>query len=379
MFTRSKALLTAALALAAMGFWRAAPASSVSLDTLITEAQTNASRTGGTASTFAVNDRGDRLDVTVTKLDGTYRATVTVYGKSRTFTGTDAEDIVDKAEDDHNFLRDVYRWFWGVTATTNTVAASAAGLSPASKLGDLSMNRNLMRVTPRALMADLAARPTLPYLDLAYSHDKFRSDTGDTLKLALGFERSFFRRVTAGIAIPYEHTWLEGDLDTDLDRVGADVYMDFTIIGAAPRPPVRWIVGARASYLFTIMHEPTIWSNTYGPGVYTAVTADLGFVIPAVIVEYDHFFDDMDTTTRQMRYGVNLGVPLGDAIAINQYAFITQTLNEDVTGGRVYVTPGVEGSFALGEGLSFRLGFRSVLGLEDFDSFEAYLGTSWRF
>ncbi len=124
--------------------------------------------------------------------------------------------------------------------------------------------------------------------------------------------------------------------------------------------------------------------NMFGGGLSTSLTYDLDMVEISTGVSYLYNKDDTNMNEDEqhlLKFGVNTGIRFGNESVLNLFgvwnADITNYDNDPQDDN--YFELGAEGCYAFSDAWNLTLGAKKVVSLQDFDSYEVYIGSTWKF
>ncbi len=214
------------------------------------------------------------------------------------------------------------------------------------------------------------------------------SDSGNIAALSMGFAWDI-SDFSVGFLVPYDHL----DFDSfQSDRLGLTPYVQYNrpIVG-----DLRATFSANAGYLATILYasQDDIYQafGNYGGGAGAALSFDHGWLLSSAAFSYqyakEHYiratfgtggFDD--DQTHLLKLGGSVGARFLEGARIAVFAIGSL----DVTGSRAFETDtewadiGVRLSWTLGS-WALRGGYKSVVGLDGFESHLIFVGSLLRF
>lgn len=117
--------------------------------------------------------------------------------------------------------------------------------------------------------------------------------------------------------------------------------------------------------------------HSFGGGLLTAFEKDLGTVILSGGVIYQFLRDtgDRDRNNHLLSYGLQVGVPIGQRLIVSVEVFQINNIERDNDP----VVVGGSATYYFTQQWGLTLGGKTVLNLDNYDSYEGFLGTSARF
>jgi len=209
--------------------------------------------------------------------------------------------------------------------------------------------------------------------------EEFDND-GDIYGLNLGYAVDV-DKMTFGVMIPYDHL----DFDFfDGDRVGAIIYgqynQDFN-------EQLSMALIVNANYMYTDLDIDKLGSehvNTYGGGISSSITYDGDVFVPSFGVSYQYNNDDSgvdDDYQHLLKAGTNLGFRIKDNMVVNCFGVwnIDVTDYDNDPDDDDYFEIGLELNACISGTWALSGGYKKVVGLDDFDSDQVYLGVLKKF
>ncbi len=196
-------------------------------------------------------------------------------------------------------------------------------------------------------------------------------------------------RIRAGILLPYDFV-KSNDANLEFHRLGPVPYANYALLTEGP-DPLTLRLGAFAS-LIGVMNAGTSSGNntvTFSGG--PSISAEKEFkavivkgLIDSFITTFGFGFTFSSNNQKDsklqssIKTGLNVGVPIGDNYVANVYTNYNVQVEPDSLD-RDYYNLGGELSVYFTRLISATAGFKSVLGLADFTSYEGYLGGILKF
>lgn len=185
---------------------------------------------------------------------------------------------------------------------------------------------------------------------------------------------------SAGFLIPYEHL----DLSSfNANQIGTILYGEYSL-HLSPIYTIGFIVNG--NYIHSFIDQNVDDVNTFGGGVGVSLTMDRDMFVLGGAVSYQYNGDDTNLPNDHqhlLKIGANVGVRLGQNSVVNLFS----TWNYDVTDYQQPVSNSDDNYFDLGIELSWSLsrswklsgGYKRILGLNDFESNQFFIGSLLRF
>jgi len=196
-------------------------------------------------------------------------------------------------------------------------------------------------------------------------------------------------RIRAGILLPYDFV-KSNDANLEFHRLGPVPYANYALLTEGP-DPLTLRLGAFAS-LIGVMNAGTSSGNntvTFSGG--PSISAEKEFkavivkgLIDSFITTFGFGFtfssnNQKDSKVQSsIKTGLNVGVPIGDNYVANVYTNYNVQVEPDSLDNDYYNLGG-ELSVYFTRLISATAGFKTVLGLDDFTSYEGYLGAILKF
>ena len=217
------------------------------------------------------------------------------------------------------------------------------------------------------------------------SFEGFSNDTlgrsGNAYGLSAAYERAM-GSITAGGLLDYRLFRLSNEFSDDFtsNRLSGVLYAGYTL----PTPFLEISLGGTVQSGYTINNQENEDFANYGGGGYITLGKDLEiFKVTAgaayMYTQYDLDLDD--DHSHLVKYGFILGLPIGRKLAANIYFIDTRNITDydiELIDDNFF-TLGTEWIISLARSWVISLGYRTILGLEDYESHEGYLGTTMKF
>jgi hypothetical protein len=181
--------------------------------------------------------------------------------------------------------------------------------------------------------------------------------------------------VEFAVRLPLQMTEIDG-VDQSLYHYGADVSLTINISD-------YFAIGAHGAYSRNQWEDGDSDDATgmINGGPYVSVVIPMGEASLTLGALYEYVTpedsEDGDDTTFIVG-GANLGLPLGGSVGVNVYGMHYYHTDSDLSDFN-FTDAGAELAMMLGETWAVQVGGRTVLGRDDIDSVEAYLGSEWAF
>ncbi len=210
--------------------------------------------------------------------------------------------------------------------------------------------------------------------DLFYNQWEGEFTEGTTIGLNPSI--MFGDTVEFAIRLPLHMTEMDG-VDLSMYHYGADISMTINMSD-------YFAMGVHGSY--TRDHvEDADFSDDMGyinGGPYASLLIPLGSasLTLGALYEYGMPEDDVEDgdETEVVVGAVNLGLPLGESVGVNVYGMYYYHIDSELSDYN-FLDAGAELAMMMGETWGVQVGARAVVGLDHFDSVEAYLGSEWAF
>ncbi len=320
--------------------------------------------------------------------------TLVLFGKtiSRTFEGDVDTTFLDAAD----FVVDeLLKALAGVG--DNAAVASASGLeSSQSVQNDLFDNVVLQRQPTkmelieraRAEEEGVAELPSSVGALLRFEGFSFRGQSGFAVGTTPAYEYEG-ERLRSGVLLPYENVNTE-EPNVGFHRIGLLAYASYAVLTDDP-DPLTLRLGGYGSVSATVFHAgdrlkdfatfsggPTIsaekeFKTHIIENVIESITASFGFTLTG-----SRATTPGSETKTSIKTGFNLGVPIADNYVANLFTAYNVQVAPSVPDPD-YFDVGAEFIIFFTQLLSGTLGVKTVQGLEEFKSFEGFLGVIYRF
>ncbi len=206
---------------------------------------------------------------------------------------------------------------------------------------------------------------------------------GDITGTNLGFNWTY-NNISVGVMIPYDY--MTYDFDMTGNRIGTVLYgkYEYNLTN-------RIILSGSANfnYMHTDLNTRVMLDdhniNLFGGGVGIAATLDLDAFAPSFAFAYQYSDDDSDCVNDHqhlVKMGMNMGFRLGNKGTMNIYGILNYDITDydtDVSDDDVYFDIGFEGGYNFTDTWGLNVGFKSVQGIDDFTSYQVYLGSIFKF
>ncbi len=219
---------------------------------------------------------------------------------------------------------------------------------------------------------------------LRYEYVDFKNiGDGDITGTNLGFNWTY-NNISAGVMIPYDY--MTYDFDMTGNRIGTVLYgkYEYNLTN-------RLIISGSANfnYMHTDLNTRVKMDdhniNLFGGGAGIAATLDLDAFVPSFAFAYQYSDDDTDYVNDHqhlVKMGMNLGFRLGQNGTMNMYGVLNYDITDydvDVSDDNTYFDIGFEGGYNFTDTWGVNAGFKSVQGIDDFTSYQVYLGSIFKF
>ncbi len=186
--------------------------------------------------------------------------------------------------------------------------------------------------------------------------------------------------VSVGFLIPYEYL----DLSSfNMNQIGSIFYGEYSL-HFSPMYTMGFI--ANGNYVHSFLEHNVQDVNTFGGGVGVSLTMDRDIFVIGGAVSYQFNGDDTflpNDHQHLIKIGANAGVRIGQNSVVNLFS----TWNYDVTNYQQplsnsddnYFDLGIEVSWSLSRAWKLNGGYKRILGLNDFESNQFFLGSLLRF
>jgi hypothetical protein len=183
-----------------------------------------------------------------------------------------------------------------------------------------------------------------------------------------------------GFLVPYEYLDLR---DFNTQQIGAILYGHYTM---RLSPVYSLGLTVNGNYIYSAIDQRIPDVNTLGGGVGVSFNMDRKIWVLGGAISYQYNADDTDNPNDHqhlLKFGANVGVRLGQRSAITLFS----AWNYDVTDYKQpvastddnYFDLGVEASWSITQTWNLNGGYKRILGLNDFESNQFYVGTLLRF
>jgi len=225
----------------------------------------------------------------------------------------------------------------------------------------------------------------LNQLGALLSFDGFSNDTlgrsGNAYGLSATYERDI-EPVTFGGIIDYRLFRLSNKFSDDYNsnRLSGLIYADYTL----SVPLLDISAGAAVQSGYTINNQDNEDFANYGGGGYVTLSKNMNIFEVALGATYMYTQYDLnldDDHSHLVKYGVVMGVPIGEKLAASIYFVDTRNITNyeiDLIDNNFF-TLGTEWVISFARSWVISLGYRTILGFEDYDSHEGYLGSMLKF
>jgi hypothetical protein len=209
--------------------------------------------------------------------------------------------------------------------------------------------------------------------DVFYNTFELGSTEGTTIGLTPAV--LFGDTVEFAIRLPLQMTDIDG-LDDKIYHYGADLSLTINLTDS-------FAVGVHGAYSRDEVEDGDSDDacGYINGGPYVSVVIPVGDASLTVGALYEYGTpedsDDGEDTTVVVG-GVNLGLPLGSSMGVIIYGMYYYHTDSDLSDFN-FTDAGAELALMLGETWAIQVGGRTVLGLDNLDSVEAYLGSEWAF
>lgn len=268
-----------------------------------------------------------------------------------------------------------------------TAPATATSIAPTGRASDTVM-RQLVVPTERpkayakVLNVKRAAGPVIRYenIDLDKNHSDEGADIyGTTLVFAQDMDNLSF-----GIFVPYDYMLFNDSAVDDIQQIGSILFAQYRISLAEEKYMLT--LTANIDYFFASVDleddKDDDDVNSVGGGIGASFKVlKWDSFIPTLGISYQYQNDDTEVNDHHLfRAGMNLAWLPTPKWAVNAFGIWDADLTDyDPGDNDEYWDIGMEVNFQATDTWSLNLGYKKVVGLEDFDSDQVYLGALWRF
>ena len=196
-------------------------------------------------------------------------------------------------------------------------------------------------------------------------------------------------KILVGVLFPYDFV-TSNDANLEFHRIGPVPYANYAIMTEGP-DPLTLRLGAFASLIGVMNTETSAGINTLTVSGGPSISAKKAFkavivkgLIENVITTFGFSFSFSGNNQKDskietsIKTGLNVGVPIGDNYVANVYTSYNNQLEPDSLDSDYYILGG-EFSVYFTKLISATAGIKTVLGLDDFTSYEGYLGAILKF
>jgi len=205
---------------------------------------------------------------------------------------------------------------------------------------------------------------------------------GTITGLNLGLVQDVSEDFSVGAIIPYDR--LDYDYLFEADRFGLILYAKKEV---SLKDELTLGLSGNFNYVYTDISFSVGGGDslsTYGGGAGVSLTYDRETTVSSLAAFYQYSKDDTgfeDDHQHLLKLGVNTGVRIGDSHVATLYAIYNRDVTDysETPPDRDYFDLGIEASFGLSETWGLDFGYKRVVGLDDYQSDEIYLGSAIRF
>ena len=196
-------------------------------------------------------------------------------------------------------------------------------------------------------------------------------------------------KILVGVLLPYDFV-KSNDANLEFHRIGPVPYANYAILTEGP-DPLTLRLGAFASLIGVMNTETSAGINTLTVSGGPSISAKKAFkavivkdLSENVITTFGFSFSFSGNNQKDskietlIKTGLNVGVPIGDNYVANVYTSYNNQLEPDSLDSDYYILGG-EFSVYFTKLISATAGIKTVLGLDDFTSYEGYLGAILKF
>ena len=229
------------------------------------------------------------------------------------------------------------------------------------------------------------AKKALNQLGGMFSFESFSNDSlereGNAYGLCASIEKTIDPLKIGGL-LNYRLFRLSNESTDDYNsnRLTGLIYADYVIL----TDPLEWSAGGSVLAGYTINNEEIEDYAAYGGGAHMALGKDWGVckvTVGAAYLYTKYDFDSEDDHSHLIKYGVILGVPIGQKLSGNLFFIDNRNVTDyeyDLSDTDFY-TLGTEWIFSIAGSWVVSCGYRTILDYEDFTSHEGYLGSLIKF
>ncbi|MDP6631826.1 MAG: hypothetical protein QGH42_01595 [Kiritimatiellia bacterium] len=207
-------------------------------------------------------------------------------------------------------------------------------------------------------------------------YNSWEAETAEGTMIGANPSIIFGDDVEFAIRVPLYMTEFEG-ADLSLYHYGVDVSLTMNMSD-------NFSLGIHGAYTRDHLEEADFSDDTGtlngGPYVSVLIPLGGGSLTLGAAFEYsvpDDDVEDGDETTVAVG-AANFGMPLGESMGINIYGMYYYHTDSELSDYN-FLDAGAELALMMGETWAVQIGGRAVLGLDHYDSVEAYLGSEWAF
>jgi hypothetical protein len=254
-----------------------------------------------------------------------------------------------------------------VSSETPVASADKAGLR-------IIENILLPQAEPKAQKekkaAELAAgKPKVIGGTLTYEEFEYYEIKGKTYEVLGGFEKSLDNNIAAGFFAPISYVDVDGG---DWTKLGVTGYLKKNF----PRENYDFSLGLNISCEQAWMNvEDVNDSFAYGAGPMASVNFLLRNIQVAFGGNLAYMANSEYDAVSILTSGLNIGIPVKNDLALNLTAYRNDNFDSDSD----YWELGGSGTYMVSDAFGMTLGFKTVTGLDNFDSNTYHFGGTWRF
>lgn len=270
---------------------------------------------------------------------------------------------------------------------STSLANPSSPASAAAKTSELIFNRVVMpKAQSRKVKENSAAQKAMHMTrtiggQLRYANVDQDDSNGDVIGCNIGMAHDF-ENITIGGIVPYDY--LDFDNLFDANRAGLMLFAQYF---HDLRPDLSVTFTGNVHYIYTDIDYEFGGNdeiNTFGGGLSTALTLDKDAYVASMALSYQYNKEDIDSIddySHLIKIGANAGYRIGQNFVVTLFG----VWNKDITDYKNssqdddFFDLGTETTMNLSDTISMTVGYKKVVGLDNYDSDEIYLGSVLRF
>ncbi len=257
----------------------------------------------------------------------------------------------------------------GVSSPTEPQTAAAVGASS-------FIRSKVLRQSTTAQGEGGAARGRAGAFRADIFYNQWESDTAEGTMIGANPSIILGDEIEFAIRVPLYMTDIDG-ANVTVYHYGADVSLTMNMSD-------NFAIGIHGAYTRDHVEDADFSDDTgyLNAGPYASLVIPLGEASLTLGAAFEYGMPDDDVEdgdeTKVVVGAANFGMPLSESMGVNIYGIYYYHTDSELSDYN-FLDAGAELALTMGETWAVQIGGRAVLGLDHFDSIEAYLGSEWAF